>query len=128
MQGRSYRQLRDAETSRIVVARLEQADTAWKRAVGLLDHAKLEADEGLWLSPCNGIHTFFMRFALDVVFLDRDGVVLRLAQNVRPWRFCGPVRGARTVIELPVGGIARCQFQVGQRLRVETSAGDKFPA
>jgi uncharacterized protein len=114
MTGRNYRQLREVQTGRLVVNRLELADTAWKRSVGLLGRAPLAEDEGLWLAPCNGIHTLFMRCAIDVVFLDRDGVALRLVPNVRPWRICGPVRRARVVIELASGTIARSNLQAGQ--------------
>jgi uncharacterized membrane protein (UPF0127 family) len=113
--GRSYGQLRDAESGRIVVARLETAHTIWRQTVGLLGRRELTEDEGLCLAPCNGIHTLFMRFALDVMFLDRAGVALRLAPDVRPWRICGPVRGARTVIELPAGTISRRQLKIGAR-------------
>ena len=115
MKAQNYRQLREAETGRIVVARLELADNAWKRSIGLLGRQELTPNEGLWLAPCNGVHTLFMRFALDVVFLDRDGIALRLVPNVRPWRICGPVRRARVVIELPAGTITRQQLQVGRR-------------
>jgi uncharacterized membrane protein (UPF0127 family) len=113
-----YRQLREAETGRIVVARLELADTAWKQAIGLLGRRALAGDAGLCLSPCNGIHTLGMRFALDVLFLDRNGMALRLAANVRPWRICGPMWRARTVIELPAGTLARQQLAQGRRYEV----------
>lgn len=103
--------LQEAETGRIVVARLEVADTAWKRSVGLLGRKGLAADSGLWLSPCNGVHTLGMRFAMDVLFLDAEGRVLRQVANLRPWRFCGPVRDARTVIELPAGTLAALKLR-----------------
>jgi hypothetical protein len=110
-----YRQLREAETGRIVVARLEPANTPWKQAIGLLGRRELAPDAGLALTPCNGIHTLGMRFALDVLFLDRDGVAVRLAPNIRPWRICGPVWRARTVVELPAGAIACQGLELGRR-------------
>jgi len=121
MRERNYRQLREAETGKIVVGRLELADTAWKRSVGLLGRADLAKDEGLCLAPCSGIHTLFMRFALDVVFLDRNGVARRVVPNVRPWRICFAVRGAYTVIELPAGTIARRNLKVGGRYEIVSS-------
>ena len=114
----TYRQLEEVETGRLVVARLERADSLWKQTVGLIGRREMAEDTGLWLAPCNGIHTFGMRFALDVVFLDREGVVLRLAANVRPWRICGPVWGARAVIELPAGTIAFREITSGCRYRI----------
>ncbi|HZT42641.1 MAG TPA: DUF192 domain-containing protein [Chthonomonadaceae bacterium] len=107
--------LREVETGRIVVARLEVADTAWKRSIGLLGRKELAPDSGLWLSPCNGVHTLGMCFAMDVLFLDAEGCVLRQVANLRPWRFCGPVRGARTVVELPAGTLAALKLRPGCR-------------
>jgi uncharacterized membrane protein (UPF0127 family) len=60
------------------------------------------------------IHTLFMRFAIDVVFLDRDYVVIKVVENVRPWRFAG-ARRAKAVLELPTGSAAR-RLRVGERL------------
>jgi len=94
-----------------MVARLELADTAWKRSVGLLGRKSLAANSGLWLSPCNGVHTLFMRFAMDVLFLDAQGRILRQVGDLRPWRFCGPVRGARAVVELPAGTLAALRLK-----------------
>jgi len=113
----SYQQLCDVATGRVVVPRLELADSTWKRSIGLLFRTALAEDSGLWLSPCNGIHTLGMRFTLDVVFMDGQGNALRLAPAVRPWRFCGPVWGARAVIELPNGTIRRQELVVGRCYR-----------
>lgn len=110
-----WRQLRETDTGYILVPRLRIADTAWKRAVGLLGRAMLEAGEGLWLEPCNGIHTLGLRFPIDVLFLDAEGRALRLVSNLRPWRLCGPVRGARIVVELPAGTLAACRIRKGAR-------------
>lgn len=115
--GTRWEQLYEAETERIVVPRLEVADTARKRALGLMGRKRLGADEGLWLEPCNGIHTFFMRFPLDVLILDAQGQALRTLTGVRPWRFCLPMRGGRTVVELPAGTLAAQEIQVGRRYR-----------
>jgi uncharacterized membrane protein (UPF0127 family) len=112
-------QLRDAETGRVLVSRLEVADTAWKRAVGLLGRRSLAANTGLWLEPCNGVHTLAMRFPIDVLFLDREGRAIRLVESLRPWRFCGPVRGGRVVVELPAGTLAARAVRPGARYRME---------
>ena len=65
-----------------------------------------QAGAGLWLQPCNAVHTFFMRFSIDLVYVGADGTVLAIRELVRPWRLTAPVRGARAVLELP-GGTAR---------------------
>lgn len=85
---------RDGSTVRVQVA-----DTAWTRMVGLLGRRSLPADEGLLLAPAWSIHTWAMRFAIDLVFLDRDGMVLRVVEALPPWRLVS-VRGAAAVVEL----------------------------
>jgi uncharacterized protein len=78
------------------------ADTMWTRMKGLLGRRELAADEGILIRPCNSIHMFFMRFAIDAIFLDRRGVVLKVAANVRPWRMAY-ARRAHAVIEIAAG-------------------------
>jgi uncharacterized membrane protein (UPF0127 family) len=82
---------------------------------GLLGRAALAAGEGLLIRPASAIHTFFMRFAIDVVFIDRDGVVLRVVPALRPWRLAAR-RGARSVLELPAGEAAARGIGPGDRL------------
>jgi uncharacterized membrane protein (UPF0127 family) len=72
---------------------------------GLLGRASLAADEGMLFRPASSIHMFFMRFAIDTVFCDRDLVVLEVVRDLRPWRVAGH-KGAKVVIELPVGAAA----------------------
>ena len=74
--------LRDVEGNRAV----EVADTSEKRRVGLLKHERLEPGGGLWISPCESVHTFFMKFPIDVVFVDRQGFAVKIVRNLRPWR------------------------------------------
>lgn len=104
----------ERERGDVVCARCRLADRPWTRLRGLLGRRRLEADEGLLLRPVGAIHTLFMRFAIDVVFLDRDYVVLRVVENVRPWRFAA-ARRAKAVLELPTGSAAR-RLRVGERL------------
>lgn len=112
----AHKQLRLAETGQVVAERLETADTAWKRVVGLIGRKTMPPGTGLWLEPCNGIHTLLMRFPIDVLVLDRAGTVLRVVPHLRPWRYCGPIRGARIVVELPAGTLASIPVAVGSRL------------
>lgn len=98
-----------------ICGRCMLADRPWSRLRGLLGRGGLAADEGLLLRPVNAIHTMFMRFPIDVVFLDRDYVVVKVVRGVRPWRFAG-ARGARAVLELAAGAADRKRLTVGERL------------
>jgi uncharacterized protein len=82
---------------------------------GLLGRSGLETGEGILLQPASSVHTFFMRFAIDVVFLNRDGEVLKVAKGVPPWRTAA-ARGARAVVELGAGEAGRRGIRVGDRL------------
>ena len=93
------------------------ADNPWRRLRGLLGRRSLAAGEGLLLRPSPSIHTWFMRFAIDVVFLDRDLRVLRVVDSLRPWRFAG-CRGASAVLELAAGEARARGVSVGDRLRM----------
>ena len=95
------------------------------RGKGLMFAAELPAGSGMLIDPCGSIHMFFMRFALDVLYVDRNDRVVRAQRSINPWRI-GPLhtRGARYVIELPVGTIERSQSAVGDQLRIVRS-GDQ---
>lgn len=89
----------------------------WSRLRGLLFRPALAADGGqaLLIRPCGSVHTMGMRYALDVVFLDREGRVLAVREHVRPWRFCVG-RGAHAVVELHHGAARRLGIALGDRL------------
>jgi hypothetical protein len=97
---------------------IEIADTAARRNKGLLGRTGLEPGEGLWIVPCEAVHTFAMRFALDLIYLDRNRRVVKVRGNVRPGRVSGSLR-AHSVIELPTGAIAASQTQRGDILDLE---------
>jgi uncharacterized membrane protein (UPF0127 family) len=98
------------------------ADTAPARMRGLLGRRGLEPGEGLLIKPTNSVHMFFMRFAIDVVFVDRDLAVRKIVEKLRPWRMAG-CRGARAALELPAGAAGRYGITVGERLSMEASGG-----
>lgn len=99
----------------------EQATTFWQRGRGLLGRKELPAGSGLVIAPCSNIHMFWMQFALDVVFLDREGRVLKLYPALQPWRPYAGARGARTTLELPVGAIAASNTTVGDLVALEAA-------
>jgi uncharacterized protein len=103
------------EDGTVVCERCTLADSPVTRLRGLLGRAGLEQGEGLLLRPASSVHTFFMRFPIDVVFLDRALVVLGIADSVDPWRAASR-RGAKAVLELPAGESSRCGLTVGDQL------------
>ena len=77
---------------------------------------ELPAGQGLCIRPCSSIHMFFMRFPIDAVFVDGDGMVLRIYAAIRPWRMTGIVRKAKACLELPAGTCAEKGVAVGDVL------------
>jgi uncharacterized membrane protein (UPF0127 family) len=71
--------------------------------VGLLGRAGLAANEALWIEDCRSIHTFFMRFEIDCVFVDQKGQIRKIYHHIKPWRMRGPVWSASAVIEMAAG-------------------------
>ena len=91
------------------------AVTAWTRTKGLLGRSSLDPDEGLWIQPTGSIHMWFMRFPIDVVYLDSELRVTKVVHGLAPWRFSAG-RRARSVVELAAGTSARAGLTAGARL------------
>jgi uncharacterized membrane protein (UPF0127 family) len=106
-----------SDDGRVICERCVVADSAPRRMRGLLGRSSLDPGEGILLRPAPSIHTFFMRFAIDAVFLDRDLVVLEVAGDLRPWRTARCKR-ARAVLELPAGAAPRLALRRGDRLEL----------
>jgi uncharacterized protein len=106
----------------VACERCAVAETAPTRMRGLLGRTDLEDGEGLLIRPTNSVHMFFMRFAIDVVFLDRELVVRKVVETLRPWRLAG-CRGARAALELPAGTAGRRGITVGEQLTLEAVGG-----
>lgn len=103
----------------VLAERVEPAFFFWRRLRGLLGRRLLPPSGGLLLEPCRGVHTFFMRFPIDVVFYGNAGRVVAVFPGLAPFRFTPVVRSARGVIELPAGTLARTRTRVGDLLRFE---------
>lgn len=93
----------------------EVAETAASRNKGLLGRTGLPSGGGLWIVPCESVHTFFMKFPLDLVYLDRNKKVRKARGNVGPWRLSGCL-SAHSIIELPAGTIEKTQTRRGDQL------------
>jgi len=98
--------------------RIEVADTAARRNKGLLGRTGLAPGEGLWIVPCEAVHTFAMKFPIDLIYLDRGRRVVKVRHAVRPGRISGALR-AHSVIELPPGVITASQTRPGDTLQLE---------
>lgn len=100
--------------------KLEIASSFLKRLIGLLGRRSLADDTGLLIVPCNNIHTAFMRFVIDAVFVDDDGIILSIFEKMPPFRIAY-VRHASSCLELSSGGAARLNLKVGQKIEALAS-------
>jgi uncharacterized membrane protein (UPF0127 family) len=105
----------------VLATRLEVADSAPKRSKGLLGRQGLAPGEGLWIVPCESVHTFFMRFPIDLVYLDRKNVVKKVRSEVGAWRLSACL-SAHSILELPAGTIRNTQSQPGDTLEFSSSS------
>jgi uncharacterized protein len=101
-------------------ASIDIADTSAKRRTGLLKHSGLAPGEGLWILPCESVHTFFMKFPIDLVYLDKKRTVRKVRHAVRPWRMSACF-SAHSIIELPAGAARASMTVAGDQLEVEKS-------
>jgi uncharacterized protein len=109
--------IRNVTRDTIVGDSITSAETSAERRTGLLKHTHLEAGQGLWIVPCESIHMFFMKFALDVIYLDKKKRVRKVVAGLRPWRISACL-SAHSVIELPVGAIERSRTQAGDEFEI----------
>ena len=110
-----------------LASHLRRADTHLSRLVGLMGTppGSLSSGKGLWIVPCHGVHTFGMRYAIDLVYLDQQLQVIHTEENIRPWRVA-PVRmESATVLELPSHTIYQTGTCIGDRIEISfTRNGD----
>ena len=109
---------RNLDTGTVVADKVAVADTRATRAVGLLNRSGLEPGEALWIVPSRGVHTWWMRFAIDVVALDDRGVVVDQVSALKPWRIRLPRRGTAGVLELPAGALSATGTRIGHRIEL----------
>ena len=115
-QGQAFNQTRQVH----LATSLALADTHWSRMRGLLGTSPSDFRNGcgLWIVPCRGVHTWAMRFPIDVVYLDRARSVIHIERDLSPWRFA-PVRMlAASVLELPCQTVSETGTAVGDRIEI----------
>jgi uncharacterized protein len=109
-----WNQTRNADLGRSI----ELADSSASRRVGLLKHSHLEPGEGLWIVPCESVHTFFMKFPIDLVYLDKKRKVRKVRKAVPAWRLSACLT-AHSVLELPAGTAETTGTRAGDVLEIE---------
>ena len=118
-------QIRNARTNEVIAPFVKVADNPWSRMVGLLGKKALPPDQALLIRPCSSVHTFFMRFDMDAIFIDRENRVLKVVQKMRPFRFAG-ARRSRAVIEFMGGALEGMQNEEGDQLTITEAAESKL--
>ncbi len=113
----------DQTRGTLVGDRIVVAETSLARMAGLLGRCGLDAGRGLWITPSSGVHTFGMKFAIDVIGLDKEFKVVRLWERLVPQRITSVSLRLRSVVELPPGRIAECGVQMGDALRIDSTDG-----
>jgi uncharacterized membrane protein (UPF0127 family) len=103
----------------VLASAVDVAGTSESRRRGLLGRDSLDPSAALVIAPCSAIHMFFMRFAIDAVFVDRGGRVLKIVHDLKPWRIAAAL-GAYAVVEMSCGSARRSDVAVGDRLSLRT--------
>ena len=114
--------VRNLSKDAVLADRADIADTGVKRRIGLLKHTGLNPGEGLWITPCEAVHTIGMKFAIDVLFLDKRRRVLKIRHAMPRWRMSGSLF-AHSVLELPSGTAAATKTVAGDQLEFEKYDG-----
>ena len=96
---------------------IELADNFFKRLRGLMFRSRLAAGRGLLLAPCNSVHMLFMRFAIDVIYLDENFCIKKIVRDLTPWLGISFCFGAWGALELPSGEAQRLNLVVGQKFQ-----------
>jgi uncharacterized membrane protein (UPF0127 family) len=110
-----YGTLYNRKDNQVIVPKVLITENWHERARGLLGRRRLAADEGMLISPCNSIHTFFMSYAIDVIYLDKEMTILKICSTLSPWRLSGCAK-ASMVLELPAQTAFKNDFQKGMCL------------
>lgn len=85
----------------------------------------MKQGEAVWIHPCSGIHTLGMRFAIDVLFLDRSGKLIKIANSIPPWRIPLPCINAKSVVEMKAGEADRLRLSQGEQYKFEEIVSSK---
>ncbi len=110
---------KDKTRKELIAAEVTEASNFFDKLFGLVTRRKLKDNQGFLIKSCNSIHTFWMRYNIDVVFLDKKNLVLKIYHQVRPFRATPFVKNACSVLELPSGHIKKTSLKVGDFIKFE---------
>lgn len=110
--------VRNKTRQTLLADRAEIADTSAKRRAGLLKHQSLAPGEGLWIAPCESVHTFFMKFPIDLIYLDKKLRVRKVRRAVPAWRLSACFT-AHSILELPAGAAVESGTVAGDELTID---------
>lgn len=108
----------DLDSGQVLAHDLALAESFFSRLRGLLGRRELAPGGGLWIRPCNSVHTFGMKFSIDVIFLDRELRVVAVAKTLAPYRVSRIHSKAASVLELPAGTLDAAATAVGARIEI----------
>jgi len=101
-----------------IIPELFVAKSAWQRTRGLLGRGALSEFQGLWIKQCHSIHMVGMKYSLDLCYLDANGKVLKIVNQIKPWQFSA-CSGAKSVIEMLKGMNRKLEISVGEHIDIE---------
>ena len=110
--------IRNVTKNTILADECLAAESFASRFMGLMGRNSIASGGGLLIVPCNSIHMFFMKFPIDIVFLNKGSKVVYIIEGIRPWKVSKLVRNAHSVLELPSGTIKTCLTEVGDELEM----------
>ena len=119
--GAATWRLQNSRNSRLLASRVIGAFDSESRRTGLLGRTSLDESHAMIIAPTNAVHTCFMKFAIDIAFVTRDGRVVKTRASVKPWRLAAALRGY-AVVEMPAGTLAECDTVRGDTLTLVAAA------
>ncbi len=109
----------DKDTNQVIVEKLKPAYSFGKRLKGLMFQKSLQPRSGVHIKPCPSIHTFFMKFPIDVIYIDKEMTIVGMEHALSPGKLGGRFKNAHSVIEMEAGQISASKVYVGQTLRIQ---------
>ncbi len=105
----------DYSTKKILLSQVYLTETATERMTGLLGTKMLDQNSGLLIHPCNSVHTLFMKYSIDVIYLDKNNVIKKIVCHLKPWNFSWCFK-SKTTLELAAGAAKKLNLKTGQKL------------
>lgn len=105
-------------TGEVIADKVTIAQDFRSRSIGLLNRQSLNENEALLIKPCTSIHTFFMKFPIDVLFLSKEGKVIKIEHSLKPWNLSGCLLGCFMVLEIQPGKLAKTAIKLGNSIEI----------